>query len=86
MQARWAWALGAAVVAGVVAAGVVAAIDDGPKPAVAQETTTGSITGEVVDAQGAPVPGVTITVTSSQGAKTFVTDGNTTPSIVARVA
>ncbi len=40
MQARWGWAVGAAVVAGVVAVGVVAAIDDGPKPADAQETTT----------------------------------------------
>ena len=40
MQARWVWAVGAAVVAGVVAVGVVAAIDDGPKPADAQETTT----------------------------------------------
>ena len=44
--------------------------------ASAQETTTGSITGEVVDAQGAPVPGATITVTSNQGTKTFVTDAN----------
>ena len=40
MQARWVWAVGAAVVAGVVAVGVVAAIDDGPQPADAQETTT----------------------------------------------
>src|SRR5262245_60513459 len=42
----------------------------------AQETTTGSITGEVVDAQGAPVPGATVTVTSPQGPKGFVTDSN----------
>src|SRR4030095_6583387 len=42
----------------------------------AQETTTGSITGEVVDAQGAPVPGATVTLTSPQGPKTFVTDAN----------
>jgi uncharacterized protein YggE len=40
MQARWAWAVGAAIVAGAVAVGVVAAIDDGPQPADAQETTT----------------------------------------------
>jgi hypothetical protein len=44
--------------------------------AQAQETTGGSITGEVVDAQGAPVPGATVTVTSPQGPKTFVTDSN----------
>src|SRR5712692_2110534 len=43
--------------------------------AVAQETTTGSIAGQVVDAQGAPVPGATVTLTSNQGSKTFVTDG-----------
>jgi uncharacterized protein YggE len=45
MQARWAWAVGAAFVAGVVAVGVVAAIDDGPDPADAQETTTTTATG-----------------------------------------
>ena len=28
----------------------------------------------MVDAQGAPVPGATVTVTSNQGPKTFVTD------------
>jgi hypothetical protein len=42
--------------------------------ASAQETTSGSITGTVVDAQGAPVPGATVTITSNQGPKTFVTD------------
>jgi len=41
----------------------------------AQETTTGSITGAVVDTQGAPVPGATITIMSAQGNKTLVTDG-----------
>src|SRR5262245_17077577 len=40
----------------------------------AQETTTGSLTGTVVDTQGAAVPGATVTVTSNQGPKTFVTD------------
>src|SRR5918994_5457064 len=43
---------------------------------VAQETTTGSITGTVVDAQGNPVLGATVTVTSDQGSKTFLTDGS----------
>jgi carboxypeptidase family protein/TonB-dependent receptor-like protein len=44
--------------------------------ASAQETTSGSITGQVVDAQGAPVPGATVTVTSPQGPKTLVSDAN----------
>lgn len=43
--------------------------------AAAQETTSGSIAGQVVDAQGAAVPGATVTITSDQGARTFVTDG-----------
>jgi hypothetical protein len=42
----------------------------------AQETTTGSITGEVIDAQGAPVPGATVSLVSNQGTKTFVTDAS----------
>jgi len=42
--------------------------------AQAQETTSGSLTGTVVDAQGAPVPGATVTLTSGQGNKTFQTD------------
>jgi carboxypeptidase family protein len=41
----------------------------------AQETTSGSITGEVVDTTGSPVPGATVKLTSDQGTKTFVTDG-----------
>jgi hypothetical protein len=41
----------------------------------AQETTSGSITGEVIDTQGSPVPGATVKLTSDQGTKTFVTDG-----------
>jgi Carboxypeptidase regulatory-like domain/TonB-dependent Receptor Plug Domain len=44
--------------------------------AQAQETTTGSITGTVVDAQGAAVPGVTITINSERETKTYVTDAN----------
>ena len=43
--------------------------------AAAQETTTGSITGKVLDPQGLPTPGVTVTVTSTQGTKTAITDG-----------
>ena len=42
--------------------------------ASAQETTSGSIAGTVVDAQGAPIPGATVSITSNQGTKTFVTD------------
>jgi hypothetical protein len=44
--------------------------------ASAQETTSGSLTGEVTDAQGAPVPGATVSVVSNQGTKTFTTDAN----------
>ena len=41
--------------------------------AFAQETT-GAIAGRIADAQGLAVPGVTVTVTGPQGAKTAVTD------------
>jgi len=41
-----------------------------------QETTTGSLQGQVVDAQNLPVPGATITVESNQGSKTYTTDGD----------
>jgi hypothetical protein len=41
--------------------------------AAAQETT-GNISGRIVDAQGLPVPGATVTVTGPQGARTAVTD------------
>lgn len=43
--------------------------------AAAQETTTGSIGGRVVDDQRLAVPGATVTVTSAQGTKTSVSDG-----------
>ena len=43
--------------------------------AVAQGTT-GSITGAIVDSQGLAVPGVTVTVTGPQGAKTAVTEAS----------
>ncbi len=42
--------------------------------ASAQETTSGSLGGRVTDAQGLAVPGATVSVTSSQGTKTYVTD------------
>jgi len=44
--------------------------------AAAQETTTGSIDGRIVDPQGLAVPGVTVTVSSAQGTQTFVTDSD----------
>jgi hypothetical protein len=44
--------------------------------ASAQETTSGSLAGTVIDAQGAPVPGATVTITSAEGPKTVVTDTN----------
>lgn len=39
-----------------------------------EEATTGSIEGRVVDPQGLPVPGATVTITSAQGTRTFITD------------
>ena len=42
----------------------------------AQETTTGSIAGKVVDTQNLPVPGATVTLTTPQGPRTFVTDSD----------
>ncbi|HWP98916.1 MAG TPA: TonB-dependent receptor [Vicinamibacterales bacterium] len=42
----------------------------------AQETTTGSIGGQVVDTQGLPIPGATVTVTGPQGVQSFVTDND----------
>jgi hypothetical protein len=39
----------------------------------AQETTSGSIAGLVVDAQAAPVPGASVTITSDEGSKPYVT-------------
>lgn len=44
--------------------------------ASAQETTSGSIQGDVVDSQGAPMPGAAVTITSAQGTKTYVTDSS----------
>ena len=42
----------------------------------AQETTTGSLTGQVLDTGGATVPGATVTITSAQGSKNFITDSS----------
>lgn len=40
----------------------------------AQETTTGSLAGQVVDSQNLPVPSALVSVTSAQGSKTQSTD------------
>ncbi len=45
-----------------------------PGLAHAQETTTGSIAGRVVDAQDLAVPGATVTVVTPQGPQSFITD------------
>ena len=45
-------------------------------PATAQEVTSGTIDGTVADAQGTPLPGVTVILSSAQGTKTEVTDAN----------
>jgi hypothetical protein len=42
--------------------------------ALAQEATTGAITGEVRDAQGLAIPGATVTITGERGSRTVVTD------------
>jgi hypothetical protein len=44
--------------------------------AQAQETSSGSLTGQVIDAQGAPVPGASVSVVSAQGTKTITADSN----------
>ena len=36
--------------------------------------TTGTLAGTLVDSQGLPIPGATVTVTGPQGAKSFVSD------------
>src|SRR5919107_3212266 len=40
----------------------------------AQESTTGSIGGQITDQQGLPLPGATVSVAAAQGTQTFVTD------------
>jgi hypothetical protein len=42
----------------------------------AQETTTGTIAGRIVDAQKLPVPGATVTIVSPQGPKAVTTDAD----------
>ena len=44
--------------------------------ALAQETTTGTVFGRVTDEQGGVIPGATVTVSSAQGEKVAITDGN----------
>ncbi len=43
-------------------------------PGLAQETTTGSVSGLVVDAQSMPVPGAAVIFESAHGARTVTTD------------
>lgn len=43
---------------------------------VASAQTTGTLTGTLIDTQGLPIPGATVTVTGPQGAKTFVSDAD----------
>ena len=58
--------------------GVVCALLLATAGAAAAQSTTGTISGRVVDGQGLPVPGVTVTATSPnlQGARETVTSGN----------
>jgi hypothetical protein len=39
------------------------------------QETTGTMTGQVVDGQGLAIPGATVTIAGTQGAKTVITDG-----------
>ncbi|MCC7415634.1 MAG: TonB-dependent receptor [Acidobacteria bacterium] len=55
----------------LLGAAIVAA---GAAPAAAQEATTGTISGQVLDPQNLPLPGVTVTVESAQGPRSVVTD------------
>jgi outer membrane receptor protein involved in Fe transport len=48
----------------------------GASAVAAQETTTGSIGGRIVDAQGLAVPGATVTIISPQGERTFTSDAD----------
>jgi hypothetical protein len=52
----------------------VAGVTFAASVARAQEATTGTIAGQVLDSQGLAIPGATVTVTSPQGQRTFVTD------------
>jgi len=54
---------------------LVVAITFGIAHAGFGQETTGTISGRVVDSQGLPVPGATITATGPQGTKQAVTDG-----------
>ncbi|MBP7570749.1 MAG: carboxypeptidase regulatory-like domain-containing protein, partial [Acidobacteria bacterium] len=53
---------------------LVAALALTPAAAAGQEATTGTISGQVVDPQGLPLPGATVVVISPQGSRTYVTD------------
>jgi outer membrane receptor protein involved in Fe transport len=53
---------------------VIAVLLAGTISAFGQETT-GTMRGQVVDAQGLAIPGVTVTITGTQGVKTVTSDG-----------
>jgi outer membrane receptor protein involved in Fe transport len=59
-----------------VLCGILLALPLAVSIASAQDTTTGSIAGRIVDTQHLPVPGATVTVVSPQGPKTFTTDSD----------
>jgi hypothetical protein len=44
--------------------------------AAAAQDTTGTISGRLVDTQGLPIPGATVSVTGTQGTRTAVSDGD----------
>ena len=50
-----------------------------PALAIAQRTTTGTISGKIIDSSGAVVPGVTLTVSSPEALGQFTVVGDADP-------
>ena len=68
MRARWGWAAIGAVAVGALTVGVVALVDDGPRSAGAQQTTTTTVPGTspaTGGSNGAPLRTVTVTAEGS---------------------
>ena len=75
-RSQWRERMRWAALALAVPISMVAMLGMMPGTALAQEATAGTIEGTVVDAQGLAIPGASVIVTGSQGARTFVTDAD----------